>query len=52
VQQLAKLKKQVLKRTEKCIDNPAGRDPGKDRRESVTLRFERGVLSKICRARS
>jgi hypothetical protein len=31
----------------------AGRDPGKDdRSEAVTLRFERGVLSKICRARS
>jgi hypothetical protein len=31
----------------------AGRDPGRDdRTEAVTLRFERGVLSKICRARS
>ena len=31
----------------------AGRDPGKDdRSEAVTLRFEHGVLSKICRARS
>jgi hypothetical protein len=31
----------------------AARDPGKDdRSEAVTLRFERGELSKICRARS
>ena len=31
----------------------AGRDRRKDdRSEAVTLRFERGVLSKICRARS
>lgn len=30
----------------------AGRDRGKaDRGETVTLRFERGVLSRICRAR-